>query len=53
MKIVLEMESKVKDYLFSFLRIDKKLVHLDLTATNLSENVILHILPAIRVAKAL
>lgn len=53
MKIVLEMESKVKDHLFSFLRVDKKLVHLDLTATNLSENAILHILPAIRVTKAL
>ena len=51
MKSVLDSEAKVMDQLWAFLKFDKKLIHLDLTATNLSENAILHILPAIRSAK--
>ena len=53
MKRVLETEHKVKEQLYSFLRGNKKLIHLDLTATNLSEDVILHILPAIKRSKSL
>ena len=43
----------VKDNLFTLLRENKKLIHLDLTATNLSEAAIRHILPAIRKSKSL
>ena len=50
---VLSTESKVKSQLYGFLRYNKKLIHLDLTATNLSESAILHILPAIKRAKSL
>ena len=53
MNKVLETEIKVKSHLRSFLRNNKKLIHLDLTATNLSENAILHILPAIKKTKSL
>ena len=50
---VLSTEAKVQAQLFGFLRGNKKLIHLDLTATNLSENAILHILPAIKRSKSL
>lgn len=50
MNKVLETESRVKEQLFSFLSGNKKLMHIDLTATNLSEKAILHILPAIKKA---
>ena len=50
MNKVLETESRVKEQLFSFLSGNKKLMHIDLTATNLSETAILHILPAIKKA---
>lgn len=43
----------VKDNIFTLLRENKKLIHLDLTATNLSEAAIRHILPAIRKSKSL
>ena len=52
-KQVAESEQNVCDYLYTFLRTDRKLIHLDLTSTNLSENAIIHILPAIRRAKSL
>lgn len=38
---VLATEAKVVEYLTYFLRVDRKLMHLDLTSTNLSENVLL------------
>ena len=50
---VLETEKRVREQLFYFLRFSKKLIHLNLTATNLSENAILHILPAIKKASSL
>ena len=43
----------VKGNIFTLLRENKKLIHLDLTATNLSEAAIIHILPAIRKSKSL
>ena len=49
----METETKVTDHLFTFLKTNKKLIHLDLTATNLSENAMLQILPAIRKAKSM
>ena len=52
-KQVMETETKVTDHLFTFLKTNKKLIHLDLTATNLSENAMLQILPAIRKAKSM
>ena len=53
LKRVIETESRVKEQLHSFLRGNKKLIHLDLTATNLSEEAILYILPAIKRTKSL
>ena len=50
---VLITEARVKEQLFKFLRYNKKLIHLDLTATNLSEAAINHILPVIKRAKSL
>ena len=49
----LQTEAKVKQGLYNFIRGNKKLIHLDLTSTNLSENAILHILPAIKRSKSL
>jgi hypothetical protein len=53
MKSVLETEAVVINKLSLFLQNDKKLVHLDLTSTNLSENAIISILPRIRRGKQL
>lgn len=53
LKMVAETELKVCDHLFTMLRTNRKLIHLDLTATNLSEKAILHILPAVKKAKNL
>ena len=53
LKRVHETEKKVKNQLYKFLRGDKKLIHLDLTATNLSEQAILHLLPAVKRTKSL
>lgn len=50
---VLETEARVSSYLFHFLRTARKLIHVDMTSTNLSESVILSILPAIKRAKNL
>lgn len=36
-----------------FLKVNKKLIHIDLTSTNLSEQAIINILPAIKTAKNL
>ena len=43
----------VADSLFRFVKVDKRLIHLDLTQTNLSEQMILHIMPGIRKSKSL
>ena len=48
-----ETEKKVKEQLYSFFRGNKKLIHIDLTSTNLSEVAILHIIPAIKRSKSL
>lgn len=50
---MLETEARVKQQFFNLLRSNKKLIHLDLSATNLTEDAILHILPAIKRATSL
>ena len=49
----METEAKVAEHMFTFLKSNRRLIHLDLTATNLSETAMLQILPAIKRAKSL
>ena len=51
--VVQATEERVIGHLYRFLRHNKRLIHLDLTSTNLSEAAIMAILPAIKRAKNL
>ena len=53
MNQVLETEARVSNYLLHFMNNNKKLIHIDMTATNLSESVILKILLGIKKSKNL
>ena len=44
---------QVADSLLRFVRIDKRLIHLDLSQTNLSEQMILNIIPGIKKSRSL
>ena len=48
-----ENMAMVAESLLRFVRVDKRLIHLDLTQTNLSEQMILHIIQGIRKSKSL
>ena len=50
---VLETQAKVSAYLTHFLKVNRRLVHIDLTSTNLSEDAILSVLTAVKQSKNL
>ena len=50
MQQVKDTSARVSQYLFKFMKTNRKLIHLDLTCTNLSEDAMLTLLPAVKVA---
>ena len=50
---ITENQLKVADQLLRFIRYGKRLVHLDLTCTNISEAMFLHMLPGIKKSRSL
>ena len=53
MQQVIDTQAKVSAYLSRFFQVNRKLVHIDLTSTNLSEEAILDILTAVKRSKNL
>ena len=51
--ISVEEENHARSQLIDFLKCDTKLIHLDLSSTNLNENIIMALLPAIKKSKSL
>ena len=47
----METQAKVCAYLTHFLKVNRRLVHIDLTSTNLSEDAILSVLTAVKKSK--